>query len=84
MGFSNYFKYLNKAMQFIPVIGLVFEALADKKLEPDEIVTCIDAGLDAIGVKGLDDSDIYVERKDGGGFAVHFSEKAEAKLSVTF
>jgi len=79
----NYFKYLTKAMQFVPVIGLALEALADRKLEPNEIVSIIDEGLDAAGISGIDDSDIYVEVQPDGGFSVNFSAKAASKLSVT-
>ena len=82
MAFSDYFKYMNKAMQFIPVIGEAMMAMADGVLKPDEIVSVLDKGLDAAGIKGLDDNDIYVELKDDGGFAIYFSEKAASKLSV--
>lgn len=82
MAFSDYFKYMNKAMQFIPVIGEAMMAMADGVLKPNEIVSVLDKGLDAAGIKGLDDNDIYVEVKPGNGFAIHFSEKAASKLSV--
>ena len=79
---ASRWKYLGKALNFIPVIAEAIEAMADGKLEPNEIVDILDEGFDAAGIKGLDNNDIYVEDRPDGGFSVNFSAKAKSKLSV--
>ena len=81
---ASRWKYIGKALNFIPVITEAIEAMADGKLEPNEIVDILDEGLDAAGIKGLANDDILVEDRPGDGFSIHFSEKAKSKLSVKF
>jgi len=78
----SWFANLSKALKIVPVVALALDALEDGKLDGGEIVTILDEGLDAIGIRGLDNSDIFVEELDGGGFSVTFSAKATEKLSI--
>ena len=79
---ASRWRYIRKALKFTPVIAEAIEAMADGKLEPNEIVDILDEGLDAAGIRGLDNDDIYVQDLPDGGFSVNFSAKAKKKLSV--
>ena len=85
MAFSDYFKYIAKAMSFMPVIALLIQAWSDRKLEPHEIAEVLDKGFEVADLKNFDAGDVTVEPWDGrgeGGVAVYFGAKAAGQMTI--
>ena len=85
MAFGDYFKYINKALSFIPVIAAIIEAWSDRKLEPAEIADVLDKGFEAANLENFDATDVTVEPWNGrgeGGFAVYFGARAAGQMTI--
>ena len=85
MSFSDYFKYVNKALPFIPVIAAIIQAWSDRKLEPAEIAEVLDKAFEAAYLEDFDATDVTVEPWNGrgeGGFAVYFGARAAGQMTI--